>query len=104
MSRGLGRLERVILWYTEQAQAAKGDRRPSPLLLDSQRLTHRCFKADPGTPAQRKAVSRAMHSFVRKFPQYALTGGRGRSPLSLFEPGDPLSAERAKLSRLSKSQ
>jgi hypothetical protein len=30
---------------------------------------------DDMTPAQRKAVTRAMRSFVRKYPQYALTGG-----------------------------
>lgn len=50
------------------------------------------------TPAQRKAVVRAMHSFVRKNPQYALTGGRGRKQLYLFEPDDPVSAMWAKLS------
>jgi hypothetical protein len=38
-----------------------------------------------------------MRSFVRKHPQFALTGGRGRKPLMLYEPGDPLSAMRAKL-------
>jgi hypothetical protein len=39
-----------------------------------------------------------MHSFVRKFPQYALAGGKGRKCLYLFEPGDPVSAIWAKLS------
>ena len=48
--------------------------------------------------AQRKAVSRAMHSFVRKHPQYALTGGQGRKRLYLYEPSDPLSTMWAKMS------
>jgi hypothetical protein len=49
------------------------------------------------TPAQRKAVLRAMHSFVCKHQQFALTGGQGRKPLYLYEPDDPLSAMWAKL-------
>ena len=36
------------------------------------------------TLAQGKAVSRAMHSFVRKHQQYALVGGRGRKSLYGF--------------------
>lgn len=47
--------------------------------------------------AQRKAVTRAMHSFVRKFPQYALMGGQGRKRLYLYEPANPVSAMWAKL-------
>jgi hypothetical protein len=39
-----------------------------------------------------------MHSFVRKYPQFALAGGQGRRGLFLYEPGDPLSALRAKMS------
>jgi hypothetical protein len=34
-----------------------------------------------------------MHSFVRKFPVYALAGGKGRQPLFLYEPGEPVSAK-----------
>ena len=45
-----------------------------------------------------KAVTRAMRSFVRKFPQYALTGGKEREMLYLYEPADPISAMWAKLS------
>jgi hypothetical protein len=43
------------------------------------------------TLVQRKAVSRAMHSFVRKHQQYALTGGQGRRVLYLYDAADPLS-------------
>jgi hypothetical protein len=39
-----------------------------------------------------------MHSFVRKFPQYALTGGKGHKRLYLYEPGDPLSSMWARMS------
>jgi hypothetical protein len=46
--------------------------------------------------AQRKSMIRALHSFVRKFPQYALMGGTGRKSLLLYEPGDPVSAAWAK--------
>jgi hypothetical protein len=34
---------------------------------------------------------RAMHSFVAKYPQYALMGGMGRKPLYLYELDDPKS-------------
>ena len=50
------------------------------------------------TNAQRKAVTRAMRTIVCKYPQFALTGGKGRKGLFLYEPGDPLSAIWAKLS------
>ena len=49
------------------------------------------------TLAQRKAVTRAMHSFVRKHQQYSLTGGQGRRELYLYDAADPLSATWAKL-------
>ncbi len=37
------------------------------------------------TPAQHKAVVRAMHTFIAKFPQYVVTGGQGRTRLALRE-------------------
>ena len=49
------------------------------------------------TPAQRKAVIRAMHSFVRKRQQYALMGGQGRRELYLYDATDPLSVMWTKL-------
>ena len=58
----------------------------------------------PPTEVQLKAAKRAMRSFARKFPQYAVMaakGGRGR--LSLYERGDKLSAMWAKLSSQSGS-
>jgi hypothetical protein len=47
--------------------------------------------------SRRKAVVRAMHSFVRKYPEYALVGGQGRGILYLYEKGDPLSEFWARL-------
>jgi hypothetical protein len=38
-----------------------------------------------------------MRSFVRKHPQFALGGGRGRARLYIYEPGDPLSVTLARL-------
>jgi hypothetical protein len=49
------------------------------------------------TLAQRKAVTRAMRNFVRKHPQYALTGGQGRRELYLYDTADPVSVMWAKL-------
>ena len=49
------------------------------------------------TLAQRKAVTRAMRSLVRKHQQYALTGGQGRCNLYLYDTADPISVIWAKL-------
>jgi hypothetical protein len=49
------------------------------------------------TIAQQKAVSRALRSIVRKYPQYALTGGNGTKRLVIYEPADPLSVIGAQL-------
>jgi hypothetical protein len=37
-----------------------------------------------------------MHTIVRKFPQYVLTGGQGRMHLCLYEPADPIGSLWAK--------
>jgi hypothetical protein len=39
--------------------------------------------------SQALSVNRAMHSFVRKFPQFALMGGQGRKRLILYDTTDP---------------
>ena len=58
---------------------------------------------DSLTAAQRKALNRAMHSFVRKYPQFALAGGKGRKRLYLYEPSDPVSATWMKMQLESRS-
>jgi len=49
------------------------------------------------TPAQRNTVARAMRSFVRKHPQYALTSGQGRRELYLYDATDAESVMWAKM-------
>jgi hypothetical protein len=102
MSRGLGRIERHIL--IEIARDQEPDPytgEPGAVLLNSWTLAHDLFS--PATwdwrpsRTQRQSVTRAMRSFVRKFPQYALAGGNGRKKLYLFQPDNLLSATWAKL-------
>jgi hypothetical protein len=107
MSRGLGRVETAIAHAVERAaEPNEALSLPGAVLVNSWGLlcdvymdhspSRQPLKFTP-TPAQRKAVSRAMHSFARKHRRYALTGGQGRKRLFLYEPGDPLSAIWAKL-------
>ena len=72
MSRGLGHLERTILAMVE--------RRDNFTALD---IAHEAYPGAPQTHAQHVAVLRAMHSFVRKHPEYAVIGGKGSQPLVL---------------------
>jgi hypothetical protein len=107
MGRGPGRIERAILAdidCTKKINPRRGD--PSTVLLHSWRVLNDCFHPRDGlahlgwkpTMAQRKSVTRAMHSIVRRFPQYALIGGKGRQWLYLYELADPVSVMWAKLS------
>jgi hypothetical protein len=99
MGKGLGRVER---WIEEEivTKEVKGH----SVLLHSWGLAcnYRDYKSDPHdwkpSQAQRTAVVRAMHSYVRKFPQYALMGGRGHEMLYLYDPSDPISTIWAMLS------
>jgi hypothetical protein len=103
VSKGLGRVERIIFAEVNQRDPRTGEK--PTVLLNSWTLSmdHRL----PGyesrldwTPSRsrRKAVVRAMHSFVCKFPEYALVGGQGRGILYLYDASDPLSAFWARLS------
>jgi hypothetical protein len=106
MSRGLGRIERAILAEIEKGRTPKGVGEPLGAHVSSGQLFFACYpEARPAggwhwpepTEAQRKAVWRAMHAIVRKFPQYALMGGKGQTPLWLYEPADPFSTLWAEL-------
>jgi hypothetical protein len=105
MSKGLGRIEREILRKIEDAHEPRSDGTVGAVHVHSWEIVHGLFAPldtmsldwSPSI-AQRTAVSRAMRSFVRKHPQYALAGGKGRKMLYLFEPGDPVSAMWAKMS------
>ena len=98
-----GKVERAIA--AEIADAAK---RIGTVLITSDELVDNvyCPEGMNGldwdqrwrpTLAQRKAVTRAMRSFVRKHQQYALTGGQGRRELYLYDTADPVSVMWAKL-------
>jgi hypothetical protein len=87
MSKGLGRLERFLL----QRVSVK------PVCLRSAELA-----ADAVTT--RQAMARALHSFVRKFPEYAINGGSGRHALVLYEPADKISRQWAMSWRCSNKQ
>jgi hypothetical protein len=95
MSRGLGRIGRVILSQIEHASLLDpitGKRGMAP--ISSWDLAYNVYRTGYDfTPAQRKAVTRSMHSFVRRYPQFALAGGQGRIWLYLYEPDDPLSVK-----------
>ncbi len=104
MSRGLGRLEQFIL----QKVTEPGFRGEIPTAhVSAWNVMVDCFPqtAVPGMmsgrfvneKAARKAAVRAMHSFVRKFPQYGLMGGKGRSKLYLYDRTDPISVRWAQL-------
>jgi hypothetical protein len=101
-SKGLGRVER---WIAEEIARDKEARqgKPGSVLVSSwtlvchyQNYDHYDWDWKP-SEAQRKAILRAMLSYVRKHPQYALVGGQGRKLLFLYEPGDPVSAMWAQL-------
>lgn len=55
------------------------------------------------TPAQNKAVVRAMHTLVSKLPQYGLIGGQGRTHLYLYDKTNILSVAAAQ-SRINPTQ
>jgi len=101
MSRGLGRIERAIAAEIERAKSVRYSHdNPCPVHESSRSIALACFRSN-GCKVCRKSVTCAMRSFVRKHPQFALTGGKGRKGLMLYEPGDPLSARRAKLAAAS---
>src|SRR5215468_2771847 len=123
MSRGLGRIERTILASIASSKrmaisrtkvieaATPGGVVQSDVLKDDASsvhitpwmLAHECFEPRPHergwapSRSQIKVCTRAIHSIARKFPQYAITPGRGRTGIVLYEIGDPVSVLRAKM-------
>jgi hypothetical protein len=114
VSKGLGKMERAIL-ATIAKQKKRDARRdefyraagqplpPRPVCVSSWDVAmcatgagwvNEVFVAP--TRSQLISAVRAMHSFVSKFPQYALISGKGRR-LQLYERGDDMSAMWAKL-------
>jgi hypothetical protein len=93
----IGRIERRILELVEGAASDVVNSAQDVCLSadDIARDVYRCWPERHPTRAEYVSVYRAMHSFVRKFPQYALIGGKGRTPLYLYEPDNPRSARTA---------
>ena len=88
MSRGLGRLERAIVARIERQRQAHREVRVTVGDIVWDAYPHRWVKGDfvdPDPPPRSHLVAahRAMHSFVRKHPQYALIGGKRSQPLML---------------------
>jgi hypothetical protein len=81
MSRRLGRVERTILAKIEATRANRTG-------WSSIELGNACYPGYAGLTytAERKALVRAIHSLVRKYPhRFTVIGGRGRRPLRLLE-------------------
>jgi len=81
MSRGMGQIERAIeaaMW--EHASNVERWRRGPRIYRTAWHLATSVYEidtdADEPTPAQMKAVYRAMHSLARKSPCFKLEGGR----------------------------
>jgi hypothetical protein len=113
MSKGLGRIERHI---QDKIKA----RRKASVLISSRQVLD-VFQPSSVRPsnvidifgasswldwepsrAQRLSAVRAMHSFVRKYPRYALLGGQGQKLLFLYDTTDTRSVRWAQASVLSK--
>ncbi len=119
MSRGLGIVERAIAAAIAECQRRDGEAdefcrlagrelpprpvmvRPRDVWLQIEPDVWKEATIRHPSKAQTKAITRAMHSFVRKFPQFALISGTGRGHLCLYERGDPLSAMWATLNAAS---
>ncbi len=99
MSRGLGRIQLAILAEIESAKRAaiatgrvqRSDVNESSGHVTAWSVAYRCFAPSPlksgwrPSSTQIKACTRAMHSFIRKFSQYALTSRRSGKGIVLYE-------------------
>jgi len=90
MSRGPGRLERAIVALIEKRRGRVS------LILRWQDIADEVYPASKNAHDAQVTCLRAMHSFVRKNPRYALIGGKGTTPLYLYEPGNRFSTAKAK--------
>jgi hypothetical protein len=103
LNRGLGRIQLAILASIESSKQLGMKGTETSINLTAWTLAYNCFEPRLGrlgwTPSrsQIEACTRAMHSFVRKFPQYALTSRRSRQGIVLYEIGDQVTAVWAKM-------
>jgi hypothetical protein len=105
MSRGLGRIERQIQKSILEDLTRSDGSKPCVHLSSWQLVAEFWPWENYGlrngwkpSRAQNLSVSRAMNSFVRKFPRFALMGGQGRKRLYLYDTTDPESIAWAKAS------
>jgi hypothetical protein len=111
VSRGLGLIERAVAACIAGCKRSNdhadlyiqmGAEPPPPVVHVTAwgvcvQLSGNTWDSKRPTEAQLKAAKRAMHSFVRKHPQYGVAVGRGRGTTCLYEQGDRMSAMLAKL-------
>src|SRR6516162_10051750 len=88
MSRGLDRLEQAIAATIERQRQAHREVRVTIGDIVGDAYPHRWVKGDfvdtdPSPRAHLVAAHRAVHSFVRKHPEFGLIGGKGGWPLEL---------------------
>jgi hypothetical protein len=109
MSRGLGVLERAVAARIADCKRRDPERDaiyatlgheppPAPVHVSAWDVCKSIDSEATPTEVQLKAARRAMRTFVRKFPEYAVFSGKGRGRVELYERGDQLSAMWAKLS------
>jgi hypothetical protein len=103
MSQGPGRIERAIQTEIDR-EPLFGDQygfvavSAERILVALYRPTGEWLLEWKPTRSQRYAVTRAMRRFVERHPRYALTGGKGRMSLFLFDTTDARSVKWAALS------
>jgi hypothetical protein len=91
----LGRIERRILEFVERDEhlVRAGQGFGADEIVS---VVYGCWPHRDPTRAEYVSTLRAMHSFVRKFPKYALIGGKGGTPLVLYDTSYPQSVAAAK--------
>ena len=91
----LGRIERCILEFVERDEdlVRAGQGFGADEIVS---VVYGCGPHRHPTRAEYVSTLRAMHSFVRKFPKYALIGGKGGTPLVLYDTSYPQSIAAAK--------
>jgi hypothetical protein len=91
----LGRIERRILEFVERDEdlVRAGQGFGADEIVS---VVYGCWPHRHPTRAEYVSTLRAMHSFVRKFPKYALIGGKGGTPLVLYDTSYPQSVAAAK--------
>jgi hypothetical protein len=90
MSKGPGKIMAAILAKIESERASGHE-----VCFSARVVCQDCFGFELSerqpTRAELSSVIRAMHSICRTSNQYALAGGKGQTPLYLYDAADPVS-------------